>query len=171
MSTAPSPGTAGAAPATAPAPARRDWRDLFCGFAAELDVLRAAFDAVAAGGGHRAVVFRGDRGTGKTRLVREFYACLTRERDPERDWPAAALFQGRNVVIGPDVDRDPAVREPGARVESQREKAVRRRRRRVRHAAEGYRAGRAGNCCVEAGRAPGAYERLENSGEHSDREL
>jgi hypothetical protein len=88
-----------------------DWRDLFCGRAAELEALRDAYDAVAGGAGPRAAVILGDRGMGKTRLVREFYSFLTRERDPEDYWPAASLFHGKNVLVGPDIERDPAVRE------------------------------------------------------------
>lgn len=87
-----------------------DWRDRFCGRAAELAALREAYDAVARGGGPRLVVVVGDRGMGKTRLVREFYAWLCRERDPDDYWPDVSLFRGRNLLFGPDVERDPAVR-------------------------------------------------------------
>jgi hypothetical protein len=91
-------------------PADADWRDRFCGRQAELARLRDAFDAVADGAGPQAIVVLGDRGLGKTRLVREFYGVLTRERDPDHYWPDGTLFQGRNVLVGPDVERDPAVR-------------------------------------------------------------
>src|SRR5690606_232360 len=78
-----------------------DWRDLFCGRGAELTHLREAYEAVASGYGARFVVVLGDRGMGKTRLVREFYSYLTRECDPDGYWPEASLFQGRNLLVGP----------------------------------------------------------------------
>lgn len=99
-------------PAGRPAPnAEANWRTLFCGRAAELRALMDAYDAVAAGGGPRVVVVLGDRGMGKTRLVREFYTQLVRARDPDGYWPDASLFRGHNLLVGPDVERDPAVRE------------------------------------------------------------
>src|SRR5690606_35555142 len=39
------------------------------------------------------------------------YAFLTRERDPEHYWPGVGVFRGRNLLVGPDVERDPSVRE------------------------------------------------------------
>jgi len=63
-------------------PADADWRDRFCGRQAELARLRDAFDAVADGAGPQAIVVLGDRGLGKTHLVREFYNILTHKRNP-----------------------------------------------------------------------------------------
>lgn len=88
-----------------------DWRDRFCGRETELASLRAAYAAAASGDGPRMVVILGDRGMGKTRLALEFYADLTRRHDPEGYWPASSIFRGRNLLVAPDVERDPAVRE------------------------------------------------------------
>ena len=49
-----------------------DTGPVFIGRAAELDALRAAFDAVVAGGGARALVVAGESGIGKSSLVRRF---------------------------------------------------------------------------------------------------
>lgn len=76
-----------------------------------MKALCAAYDQVADAGSPQFVVILGDRGMGKTRLVSEFYAFLTRERDPEHYWPDVSVFRGRNLLVGPDVERDPAVRD------------------------------------------------------------
>lgn len=76
-----------------------------------MKALCSAYDHVAEAGSPHFVVILGDRGMGKTRLVSEFYAFLTRERDPAHYWPDVSVFRGRNLLVGPDVERDPAVRE------------------------------------------------------------
>ena len=90
-----------------PAP---DWRDIFCGRTAELAALEAAYRAVVAGGGPRAVVVLGERGMGKTRLMQEFYRVLTTRYDPDDYWPDASLFRGNNLRVAPDPRDDPAAR-------------------------------------------------------------
>lgn len=73
-----------------------DWRDTFCGRAAELDQLVQKYEEVAAGRGPRLAVVLGDRGMGKTRLVQELYRRLSTLHDPANYWPDASLFAGNN---------------------------------------------------------------------------
>ena len=92
-----------------------DWRDTFCGRVRELDLLEAAYRAVAAGEGPKLAVVLGDRGMGKTRLVQELYRRLTTNYDPENYWPDASLFKGNNLRVAPDL-RDPETRAHFERV-------------------------------------------------------
>lgn len=75
----------------------------FCGRERELAALDAAWRAVRAGEGPRAVVLLGDRGLGKTRLVQAFYAHAVAEAQPDGGyWPAALGAEGRNLQVVPD---------------------------------------------------------------------
>ena len=81
------------------------WAGLFCGRENELAQLTAAFERVAAGQGPQVAVVLGESGLGKTRLVQEFFARLSRSVDPDGEggyWPDHLIRDNNNLKINPD---------------------------------------------------------------------
>lgn len=76
----------------------------FCGRAAELAALCAAWDAVKAGWGPGTIAVLGERGLGKTRLVQEFFATIA-ARDGGSYWPSMLAAPGNSLQINPPPDQ------------------------------------------------------------------
>ena len=76
----------------------------FLGRETELEALEAAWRAVRAGEGPRAVVLLAERGLGKTRLVQAFYERVVAQAQPDGPgyWPAALAAVDRNLAVGPE---------------------------------------------------------------------
>ena len=76
----------------------------FCGRTDEFERLLDAWRDVASDGGPRIVVLRGDSGTGKTRLVQEFYRWLAKRHRSEEGasyWPAGLAESNEALLINP----------------------------------------------------------------------
>ena len=84
------------------------WTDVFCGRADELGVLKEAWGAVSSAAPEpRFVVFVGESGLGKTRIVQEFYNWLSTTTDGvegEGYWPDRLTESGNNLRLNPPPD-------------------------------------------------------------------
>ncbi len=87
--------------------ASKPWLSTFLGTTRELDELKAKYRALVTEKKSQAAILLGESGSGKTRLVQEFYrwvAASDREENGARYWPEKLSDAGNNLAINPSFD-------------------------------------------------------------------